>query len=108
MTYVECERHGEKQRDDRSCSLSIRQSCDTQMRESTRVDEELDEIEQYQALAYRALDANNGVVVGCEDQDAHDDLIRNFHNHVGNEECFPGVGLAGAFTNFVKSALGDE
>jgi hypothetical protein len=52
--------------------------------EGAGVDEELDDEEQDQTLAYRVLDADDGVIEGGEGEDAREDLVGDFDDDVGN------------------------
>jgi len=72
------------------------------------VDKELDAEDEDEALLGGGLDSDDGVVVAGPDEDTHHDLVGNFDNDVGDEEGFPGVGLAGAFADFVEGTLGYE
>lgn len=78
------------------------------MCEGAGVDEELDAEDEDLALLEGRLDAFDGVVVGCEDQDAEDDVVGDFDDDLSSHECDPGVGFGRAFADFVEVALSDE
>jgi hypothetical protein len=54
------------------------------------------------------LDADDGVIERGEGEDAREDLVGDFDDDVGNQEGFPGVGLARALADFVERALRDK
>ena len=73
-----------------------------------REDEELHAVEEDQTLSLGRLDAAagvDGVVVGCEDDDAEEDLVWDLDGDVGNEEGFPGVCLRRTLANLVQLTL---
>lgn len=78
------------------------------MGEGGCVNQELDSVKHDQNLANRALNADDGIVEASPDEDTSDDLVGDFDDDVGEHECLPGVGLAGAFADLVEGALCDE
>jgi len=105
---TESQRHSEEQGDDCTGGFGIREGGDNHVCEGGGVDEELDAEDEDEALLGGGLDSDDGVVVASPDEDAHHNLVGDFDDDVGDEEGLPGVGLAGAFADFVEGALGYE
>ena len=105
---VECQAQGEDKSDNGRSRLCVWHRCDTQMGECTGVDEELNAEEQYQDLTLRVLNAGDCVVVACEDQNTHYDVVRNLNDDIGKHEGLPGVGFAGLLANLVQLTLCDK
>ena len=72
------------------------------MSEGAGVNEELDAEEQDEALALRALHADDGVVEADVGNNARKDLVRELDDDVGDHEGLPVVHLSRPFTDLVK------
>ena len=105
---VKHERQREQERDHRRGRRRIGKCGDAHLGEGRSVDEELDAEEEDEDLTLGGLDADDGVIEAGPDEEAGDDLVRDFDDDVGDHEGFPGVGFAGAFADFVEGALGYE
>lgn len=51
---------------------------------------------------------DNGIVKVCICEYVCEDLIGNFDDDIGDEECFLGICFGRVFMNFVERLLGDE
>ena len=57
---------------------------------------------------YRILAETDGVIPAHKDEHSHEGVPRDLDKDVGQNEDFPGIGLGGTFSDFVKGALGDK
>ena len=104
---------GQRQRKHESGEVSgcfgVGESGDKHLRKGTGEDEELGGVEEDEALALGGLvGAEDGEVIGGEDENAEEELPGEFDDDVGGEEGGPGVGFGGAFAGFVEGALEEK
>jgi hypothetical protein len=101
--------HQGQENHDAAGSLRIRKCCNRHVGKCAGIEKELESEEEDEALLYGTLSGTeNWKVEACVNEDASDNLEGNFDDDIGNEEGFPGVSLAWAFSNLVELPLGDE